>query len=856
MNRSKHIGLALLALLCCILATAQSTVTKCEYWLDQQFDSRQTITDLTNGEWETQADFSDLAPGLHRMSIRTGTDDGRWSPPVMKYFLIPQMESAQENSLSRYEYWIDKQFDDRVSGTFVETGVIDMNLDLTTLDPGLHSIAFRAVDDNGHFSPVVVKFFLIPQTESTQENALAKYEYWIDKQFDNRVSGTFDETGVIDMDLDLTTLDPGLHSIAFRVVDDNGHFSPVVIKFFLIPQTESTQENALSRYEYWIDKQFDNRVSGTFDETGVIDMDLDLTTLAPGLHSIAFRAVDDNGHFSPVVVKFFLIPQTESTQENALSKYEYWIDKQFDNRVSGTFDETGVIDMDLDLTTLAPGLHSIAFRAVDGNGHFSPVVVKFFLIPQTESTQENALSKYEYWIDKQFDNRVSGTFDETGVIDMDLDLTTLAPGLHSIAFRAVDDNGHVSPTTVKYFIVPEEKHPTDKIVAYEYWFNNQPRKRVEVDSSSVVTIDADITIEGVAPDSVLSDYVFDAKEKTVTYTHDVIFGLQVFNSADVGSSAIMDTIRGHKTIVEVPFSELALEQVHAMTAPTGCVPNGYLYKCQPGDTIYWFVKAESQHIDFFDEEGDKVTVEDTIIKDEKAWFIKAPTATLYALAYGAISEGKEDTVRVTQPVTITLLDCKRTYGEDNPDFTYKVNRPDLLVGTPAGMTDAIITSPVGEYAITLDPNSINNTLATITEATLTIEKAVAKITANNVEMSQGDDMPDLTWTVTGLMNEESIEEIFSILPICHTEATKDSPDGTYEVTVDGAEATNYTFVYEAGLLTIYASTGITVIYSDSSAPTDVYTILGIKVRNKEDSFEGLTDGVYVMKGKKVLIRKK
>ncbi len=710
MNRSKHIGLALLALLCCILATAQSTVTKCEYWLDQQFDSRQTITDLTNGEWETQADFSDLAPGLHRMSIRTGTDDGRWSPPVMKYFLIPQMESAQENSLSRYEYWIDKQFDDRVSGTFDETGVIDMNLDLTTLDPGLHSIAFRAVDDNGHFSPVVVKFFLIPQTESTQENALAKYEYWIDKQFDNRVSGTFDETGVIDMDLDLTTLDPGLHSIAFRVVDDNGHFSPVVIKFFLMPQTESTQENALSRYEYWIDKQFDNRVSGTFDETGVIDMDLDLTTLNPGLHSIAFRAVDDNGL--------------------------------------------------------------------------------------------------------------------------------------------------VSPTVVKYFIIPENNLMTNKIVAYEYWFNSQPRKRVEVDSSNVVTIDADITIEGVAPDSVLSDYVFDAKEKTVTYTHDVIFGLQVFNSADVGSSAIMDTIRGHKTIVEVPFSELALEQVHAMTAPTGCEPNGYLYKCQPGDTIYWFVKAESQHIDFFDEEGDKVTVEDTIINDEKAWFIKAPTATLYALAYGAISEGKEDTIRVTQPVTITLLDCKRTYGEENPDFPYKVDRPDLLVGTPAGMTDAIITSPVGEYAITLDPNSINNTLATITEATLTIEKAVAKITANNVEMSQGDDMPDLTWTVTGLMNEESIEEIFSILPICHTEATKDSPDGTYEVTVDGAEATNYTFVYEAGLLTIYAPTGITIVCSDSSAPTDVYTILGIKIRNKGDSFEGLTDGVYVMNGKKILIRKK
>ena len=80
MNRTKHFGLSLLALLCCIVVTAQTTsVTECEYWIDQQFDSRQTAN-MSAGELTTQLDMSALPLGLHSLAIRTGTSDGRWSP--------------------------------------------------------------------------------------------------------------------------------------------------------------------------------------------------------------------------------------------------------------------------------------------------------------------------------------------------------------------------------------------------------------------------------------------------------------------------------------------------------------------------------------------------------------------------------------------------------------------------------------------------------------------------------------------------------------------------------------------------------------------------------------------------------
>ena len=707
MNRTKHIGLSLLALLCCILATASEPVTKYEYWLDQRFDSRQTITDLTEGSWDAQLDLSSLSPGLHRLAIRAGTDDGRWSAVVMKHFLIPQAESVQENTLDKYEYWIDKDFA--------------------------------------------------------------------------------------------------------------------------------------------------GRVSGAFDEQGVVDMDIDFSSLAPGLHSIAFRALDKNGHASAVVLKHFLIPQAESVQENTLDKYEYWIDKDFAGRVSGAFDERGIVDMDIDFSSLAPGLHSIAFRALDKNGHASAVVLKHFIIPQSESMQENAIETYEYWIDKNEAERVSIPFAKGGVIDIDVDLSTLAPGLHSITYQAKDKMGHYSPALTKYFIVPEEIIP-DEIIAFEYWFNQQPRKRVEVEAANTVTFDADIDVEGVEPDSVLADYRFDVKSKQVIYTHDVIFGMQAFNRAGVGTSAVMDTLKDYNSVIDVPFTTLQLEQESRAASPTGCKLQGYQFSCQPGDKVYWFMQVGSQRIDFYDKEGNELTAEVDFVNEEAVVTLTAPSDTIYALAYSAAEEGLEDTIRVTVPVELAFENQERKYGEEDPTFTYVTSRPDLIVGTPVGKTEATVTSGVGEYTISLDESSIGNTILTVTDGTLTINKAELTITADDAEIFEGDTIPELTWQVSGLKNGESAEDVFSVLPTCQTEATQKSPKGIYDITVDGAEAENYSFIYVAGHLSITNSSGVLTIKSDGKAPGDIYTLLGVKVRCKHESIEGLPVGVYVTNGRKILIK--
>ncbi|MCQ2066016.1 MAG: hypothetical protein MJY66_09205, partial [Bacteroidaceae bacterium] len=331
MNRTKRIILSLPALLCCIIATARTSVTKGEYWLDMQSDSRQAFA-LTDGIWNIGLDVSDLSPGLHSLAVRTGTDDGRWSAVMTRHFIVPQSGSAGGNALAGYEYWVDSKVGERVSGTFSEGGVIDLDLDMAVLTSGLHSISFRALDGNGGASPVMTRHFIVPQSGSAGGNALAGYEYWVDSKVGERVSGTFSEGGVIDLDLDMAVLAPGLHSISFRALDGNGGASPVMTRHFIVPQSGYGVENALAGYEYWVDSRIDGRVSGTFSEGGIIDLDLDMAALAPGLHSISVRALDGNGSASPVMVKHFIVPDDEEADK--IVAYEYWFNDRPRKRVS------------------------------------------------------------------------------------------------------------------------------------------------------------------------------------------------------------------------------------------------------------------------------------------------------------------------------------------------------------------------------------------------------------------------------------------------------------------------------------------------------------------------------------------
>ena len=161
------------------------------------------------------------------------------------------------------------------------------------------------------------------------------------------------------------------------------------------------------------------------------------------------------------------------------------------------------------------------------------------------------------------------------------------------------------------------------------------------------------------------------------------------------------------------------------------------------------------------------------------------------------------------PITITIKNCSRGYGEANPTFEYEVTGGDLE-GTPSFSCTATATSPVGTYQITGSKGSITNNNVTFVSGVLTVTKAMLTVTADNCTMTQGGQMPELTLTYSGFKNDETASVLTTRLttrPTASCVATSESNTGDYEITVSGGVAQNYDFTYVAGTLTIEPTAG-------------------------------------------------
>ena len=508
---------------------------------------------------------------------------------------------------------------------------------------------------------------------TAQTTAVTKCEYWIDQQFDSRQTANM-SAGELTTQFNMSALPLGLHSLAIRTGTDDGRWSPALVKYFLVPQPGSTQENKLASYEYWIDGNYDNKVTGTFSTGGIVTTDLNMSSLSAGLHSISFRALDDNGHVSSVLVKYFLVPQPGSTQENKLAGYEYWIDGNYDNRVSGTFSEGGIVTTDLDMSSLPAGLHSISFRALDDNGHVSSVLVKYFLVPENTATTENTIVGYRYWFDKDMENIVEGEMTSSRTIATDIDVSALNVGWHLFNYQVKDAMGKYSATMVSCFTVPEPGALVgDKIVAYDYWFNNNPRKRVEVAPTATLELsDIVLDVEGVEPETVPADYVFNSETKQVVFTSDVEFGLQVFNNLGTGSAAVTQTVEGYEFTVDPTFVTLDNEKSDAKAAPQGGQIQGFSFDGAVGDSLHWEITGTDAKIDFFDADGNRLTPEAKTIDGKDVLIIKMPTTTVYALTYGATEAG-EMTVKVSIKLALIKGDANNDRQVNVTDIVATVN---------------------------------------------------------------------------------------------------------------------------------------------------------------------------------------
>jgi hypothetical protein len=201
-------------------------------------------------------------------------------------------------------------------------------------------------------------------------------------------------------------------------------------------------------------------------------------------------------------------------------------------------------------------------------------------------------------------------------------------------------------------------------------------------------------------------------------------------------------------------------------------------------------------------------------------------------------------------VTITAKSYSRVYGEANPVFEYTTEGA-TLEGSPEITCEATATSPVGTYDIVVKQGTVTNYNVAYVAGTLTITKAPLAVTVENATREQGQENPEFVICYNGWKNGEN-EGVLTTKPTATTEATVDSPVGTYTIVVSGGEAQNYQLSYNNGILSVTESTGIMGISVEH--PADVYDMQGNKVRSNATTLKGLAKGMYIVNGTKMVVK--
>lgn len=132
-----------------------------EYWFDDDITASTVQSTPTTDFQEVNADIdvSSLSPGMHKITIRSLSNNGDSSVPYTSYF------KNSGGDLVSWQYW----FDDNVSTTIEESMAPPQNmlnlmddLDVSSLSDGSHTVTWRCKDANSNWSvPITYAFDLI-----------------------------------------------------------------------------------------------------------------------------------------------------------------------------------------------------------------------------------------------------------------------------------------------------------------------------------------------------------------------------------------------------------------------------------------------------------------------------------------------------------------------------------------------------------------------------------------------------------------------------------------------------------------------------------------------------------------------
>ncbi len=217
-----------------------------------------------------------------------------------------------------------------------------------------------------------------------------------------------------------------------------------------------------------------------------VNLNVDVSGLAPGLHKVYFRVKDEDGVWGIAQPRLFLVqPTNRDTPNPNLTEAEYFFDADpgFSNGTAFTVtpDDSINVTTNVDVSVLSPGLHKLFIRTRDATGLWSLAQPRLAMIQTTNRDTPNPdITEAEYFFDNDPGFGSGSTFSVTpsDTIDVtaNVDVSPLSPGLHKLFIRARDANGLWSLAQSRLAMIQTTNRNTSLplLTEAEYFFDNDP----------------------------------------------------------------------------------------------------------------------------------------------------------------------------------------------------------------------------------------------------------------------------------------------------------------------------------------------------------------------------------------------
>jgi hypothetical protein len=159
-------------------------------------------------------------------------------------------------------------------------------------------------------------------------------------------------------------------------------------------------------------------------------------------------------------------------------------------------------------------------------------------------------------------------------------------------------------------------------------------------------------------------------------------------------------------------------------------------------------------------------------------------------------------------LTAKVADTFKTYGDTNPVFRIiydgfvNGDGPGSII-PPVASTTADVRSCVGNYPVTLSGGSADNYILTTIAGNMAIKPALLTVKADDKTISEDDNLPRFTSTITGFKNGDDTTIVsgpaYQVAPKYYEE------EGNYTITPSKlvlSHPANYTILYVSGILTV------------------------------------------------------